>query len=339
MYKPGSEYFLRISFALAEDELWAKKGYEVASQQFELPVNIPPISQHIAEGNLSVKNNRNTVQLIGNNFKIEFDKNKGTFSKIEKNGNNILQENGGPLLHLWRAPHRKDDMWAYENWEKYGLKSIKWVTSDIKTQKISGGSYEIKATLTGTGKENFKVVHRVFYTINGNGTIKVTNDISFNDPKLILARIGVRMFLNKELEQFDYLGRGPMENYPDRKSGFDVGHYYSTVKEQMTPYEKPMESGNHEDVRWANIQSQSGLGLTVKQGDDLLQVAALPYSDEEMENVEYKIDLPQSRGTVLCISHKTLGVGSWGCGPKPLEQYMVYAKATSFNYEIDLNSK
>lgn len=338
-YKPGSEYFLRISFALAEDELWANKDYEVASQQFELPVNTPPVLQHIPEGNLSVKNNRNSIQLIGNNFKIEFDKNKGTFSKIEKNGKNLLQENGGPLLHLWRAPHRKDDMWAYENWEKYGLKSIKWVVSDIKTQKISGGSFEIKATLTGTGKENFKVVHRVFYTINGNGTIKVTNDISFNDPKLILGRIGVRMFLNKDLDQFDYLGRGPMENYPDRKSGFDVGHYYSTVKEQMTPYEKPMESGNHEDVRWANLKSQNGLGLTIKQGDDLLQVAALPYSDEEMENVEYKIDLPQSKGTVLCVSHKTLGVGFWGCGPKPLEQYMVYAKATSFNYEIDLNSK
>jgi beta-galactosidase len=70
-----------------------------------------------------------------------------------------------------------------------------------------------------------------------------------------------------------------------------------------------------------------------------MQVSALPYSDEEMEPVEYKIDLPQSQGTVLVVSHKTLGVGSWGCGPKPLEQYRVYAKPTTFSYQILLFSK
>lgn len=337
--KPGAEYFLRISFELAADELWANKGYEVASQQFTLPISVPAIAKQIDSKKLTVKNNKDIIQVIGTNFSIDFDKTKGTFSKIEKEGKNILQDNGGPLLHLWRAPHQIDDTWASENWEKYGLQSIKWIASNISFKKISNGIVEIKATLTGTGKENFTAIHHVTYTISGKGTISVANDVSFNDPTLILARIGVRWFLNKDLNQFDYLGRGPMENYADRKSGFDIGHYSSSVNEQMTPYEKPMESGNHEDVRWANLKSQSGKGITVKRGDDFLQIGALPYSDEEMEKVEYKIDLPKSKGTVLCISHKTLGVGSFGCGPKPLEQYLVYAKPTSFNYEIDLNTK
>jgi beta-galactosidase len=70
----------------------------------------------------------------------------------------------------------------------------------------------------------------------------------------------------------------------------------------------------------------------------LLQLSALPYSDEEMEKVEYKIDLPASKGTVLCISHKTLGVGSNGCGPRPQEPYLVYAKPASFTYQIRLGS-
>ena len=83
----------------------------------------------------------------------------------------------------------------------------------------------------------------------------------------------------------------------------------------MTPYEKPMECGNHEDVRWASVATSSGAGITITADSTLLQVSALPYSDEEMEKVEYKIDLPSSKGTVLCISHKTLGVGSNGCGP------------------------
>jgi beta-galactosidase len=150
--------------------------------------------------------------------------------------------------------------------------------------------------------------------------------------------MGVRLLLDKTLDQFDYFGRGPMENYADRKQGFDVGHYTSPVSAQMTPYEKPMDCGNHEEVRWAHIKSVKGTGLTVKMDTALLQVAALPYSDEEMEKVEYKIDLPASKGTVLCISAKTLGVGSWGCGPKPLEQYRVYARPATFSYKIQLET-
>jgi beta-galactosidase len=180
------------------------------------------------------------------------------------------------------------------------------------------------------------VHHNVIYTINGRGEIKSENKVDFSDPKLVLARIGVRIFLNQDLNRFDYLGRGPMENYADRKQGSDVGHYSSSVVNQMTGYEKPMEQGNHEDVRWANLNAANGLSLKVKQVDSLMQVSALPYSDEEMTPVEYKIDLPKSKGTVLCIDHKTLGVGSNGCGPKPLEQFRPYAVASSFSYELDL---
>jgi beta-galactosidase len=127
-----------------------------------------------------------------------------------------------------------------------------------------------------------------------------------------------------------------MENYADRKQGFDVGHYSSSVAQQLTPYEKPMEAGNHEDVRWAQLKTEKGLGIKLKRDTDLLQVSALPYSDEEMEHVEYRIDLPKSKSTVLCISHKTLGVGSNGCGPRPLDPYKVFAEPTTFSYLIQL---
>ena len=98
-----------------------------------------------------------------------------------------------------------------------------------------------------------------------------------------------------------------------------------------------MDCGNHEDVRWANLTSAKGTGLSITSDTALMQVSALPYSDEEMEPVEYKIDLPKSKGTVLVISHQTLGVGSNGCGPRPLEPYRVYAKPTSFSYQIRLD--
>ncbi|MCR8557247.1 DUF4981 domain-containing protein [Mucilaginibacter sp. BJC16-A38] len=337
--KPGAEYFLRVSFDLANDQVWAPKGFEIAAQQIELPLSVPAVEDKGNGGDLTLTDSKDNITIKGTDFSLEFNKAKGTFSKIEKDGENVLKDNGGPMLHLWRAPHRIDDMWAYRGWEENGLRNIKWVVNDVKSNQVSAGVVEVKVSLTGTGKRNFTVHHDVVYTISGNGVINAENKVSFSDPTLILARLGVRMFLNKDLDQFDYLGRGPMENYADRKKGFDVGHYFSSVSQQLTPYEKPMECGNHEDVRWASVTSSKGLGISVKQDTALMQVSALPYSDEEMEPVEYKIDLPKSTGTVLCISNKTLGVGSNGCGPRPLEPYLVYAKPAIFSYKLELFKK
>jgi beta-galactosidase len=334
--KAGAEYFVRVSFQLATDKLWARKGFEIASQQFELGMPVPAIVNNQQGDNLTLTDSKDAIKISGTDFKLEFDKTKGTFSKIERNGESFLRDNGGPVLHLWRAPHQKDDMWAYENWNKYGLQNITWLVNEVKGTQIAPNVIQINVALTGTGKQNFTVHHKATYTINGKGLIKSVNQVDFSDPKLVLARLGVRMLLNKSFDKFDYLGRGPMENYADRKSGFDVGHYFSSVKEQLTPYEKPMEAGNHEDVRWANVTSATGVGLRVKKVDSLIQIGALPYSDEEMEPVEYKIDLPKSKGTVLCISSKTLGVGSNGCGPRPLERYRVLAEPATFSYQIQL---
>ena len=333
--KPGCEYFLRVSFDLTSDKLWASKGFEVAEQQLELPISMPAAVDRSNGESLTVNQDKDSISINGNNFKIIFNKSTGTFSQLQESGRNVLEQGGGPMLHLWRAPHQKDDMWAYKDWVKYGLNSIKWNVEDIKLDQSTKNLVVIHVNLSGNGKQDFKVNHQVTYTINGKGIINVANHITFNNSQLILARIGVRMFINKDFDQFSYLGRGPMENYGDRKSGFDVGKYSSSVANQLTPYEKPMECGNHEDVRWANLL-KNGAGIGVSKGDSLIQVSALPYSDEEMENVEYRIDLPKSNRTVLCVSHKTLGVGSNGCGPIPLKPYLVYAQTTDFTYQLKL---
>jgi beta-galactosidase len=335
--KPGCIYFLRISFDLADDQLWAAQGFEVAEQQIALPVSIPAVPVDLQAGQLTVHDAAATIDISGTDFELEFDKLKGTFTKITKRGEEVLRNGGGPMLHLWRAPHQKDDMWAYRGWEEFGLQSLHWMADSVSFTQPSSGVVDIRVSLTGTGKKNFSVQHQVVYTVYAKGVIDVANSVHFSDPRLVLARLGVRMFLNGDLDRLDYLGRGPMENYADRKQGSDVAHYASSVRQQMTAYEKPMDCGNHEDVRWANLTSAKGAGLSITSDTALMQVSALPYSDEEMEPVEYKIDLPKSKGTVLVISHQTLGVGSNGCGPRPLEPYRVYAKPARFSYQIRLH--
>jgi beta-galactosidase len=248
----------------------------------------------------------------------------------------MILKNGGPRLHLWRAPHRNDDMWADRSWVTAGLRELKWTTQSVVVEQKSPSSVIITVKLSASGANNFSVNHDVVYTISGDGTIKSDNSFSSSDPKQVLARIGVRMLLDKQFDQVSYFGRGPMENYADRKRGFDVGVYNSTVKEQLTSYEKPMDCGNHEDVRWAKVTTFKGNGLMAQSDNTLMQVSMLPFSDEEMDKVEYRIDLPQSSATVFCISHITMGVGTAGCGPRPLPQYIVYAAPTTFSYILKL---
>jgi beta-galactosidase len=332
----GAEYFVRISFSLADDQLWAKKGFEAASEQFRIPGNGVANKPDVEVGAVMMDQTEKEISVKGSEFLVVFDKVSGTFSNLEKKGLNILMKDGGPRLHLWRAPHRNDDMWADRYWVTSGLRELKWTTQSVNAEQKSASVVIITVNLLAEGKNNFTVNHKVIYTISGDGSIKSENSFVSSDPKVVLARIGVRMFLDKQFDQISYFGRGPMENYADRKRGFDVGLYKGTVMDQFTPYEKPMDCGNHEDVRWAKVMTASGNGLMAISDSTLLQVSMLPYSDEQIDKVEYRIDLPKSNATVFCISHLTLGVGTAGCGPKPLPQYIVYAAPVSFTYTLKL---
>ena len=334
---PGSVYHLRLSFKLNQDEQWAKKGYEIAWQQFELPVVEAAIKQISSIPALKIKEKDNLLTISGKSFGVVFNKTKGTLIRLNNNGENLLKQDGSPALHLWRAPHQQDDLYANKDWNEFGLKQLNWERDLFKVQKVSASMVKITVGLKASGKNDLKIDHQLTYTITGDGNIKIENEVNTSKPDLVLARMGIRMILDKKYDQFTYFGRGPMENYADRKAGSDVGIYKSTVAEQLTPYEKPMECGNHEDVRWANLESTKGTGLKVSGA--LFQVSALPYTDEQMEPVEYRIDLPQSDASVLVISHKTLGVGSNSCGPKPLPQYTVKAGPANFTFNIQLTGK
>ncbi|RKR80313.1 beta-galactosidase [Mucilaginibacter gracilis] len=335
LFTPGAVYYLRLSFTLANNELWAKAGYEQAAEQLKLPTKEAVMAKTTTQPALKLNEDKDVIVVRGNTFALTFDKTLGTLSAIKNNNSEVLMNNGGPMLHLWRAAHQQDDLWADKDWDAYGLKELKWTVNNITASQASPSTVVVKVALTGTGKKDFWIKHQIIYTITGNGTIKVDNEVDSNQPTLAVAHMGVRLFLNADYQRFSYFGRGPFENYPDRKTGSDVGIYNSTVWQQLTPYEKPMECGNHEDVRWAKIWSiNAGTGIKVAASNHLLQVSALPFSDEELAATEYKIDLPKSKATVLCINYQTLGVGSNSCGPKPMPQYTVYAAPAKFTYTL-----
>ena len=333
--KAGAEYFVRVSFTQKEKTLWADKGFEVASAQFKLPVNTPPVVENKVTQAVKLVQNDQLATVTGNGFSVVFDKKTGFISQLAKNGINLLIADGAPKLHLWRAPHKNDDDWAYRQWEKFGVNTLQYILVDFKVETVDNTTVKVVSTTKADGKEGFGVYHTATYLVKGDGTIKVDNQVQFVGFQINLARIGVRMLLDKKLDQMTFFGRGPGENYSDRKAASDVGLYELGVNDQYT-YEKPMERGNHEEVRWAKLSGKDMPSLMVQSDEKLMQVAALPHTDEEMLPVQYKIDLPASTATVFCVSTKTLGVGSNSCGPQTLEKFRVYAEPTSFTYTIKL---
>jgi beta-galactosidase len=333
--KAGAEYFVRISYTQKDKTLWADPGFEVASMQFKLPVNTPPVEETKSASALTVNQNDQSVTITGNGFSVGFDKKTGFMTQLTKNGTNLLVADGSPKLHLWRAPHKNDDNWAFSQWEKFGVNALHRTLVNFKVETIDRATVKVISTTNAEGKDGFGAYHTAAYLIQGDGSIKVDNQVRFVGFRINLARIGVRLLLDKKLDRMTYFGRGPQENYSDRKSASDVGIYDVGVNEQYE-YEKPMERGNHEDVRWAKLSGDSMPSMLIVSDEKLMQVSALPHTDEQMVPVGYKIDLPASASTAVCVSTKTLGVGSNSCGPRPLEKYQVFTEPTLFSYTIKL---
>ena len=336
--KPGVEYFLRVSFKLAHDELWAKAGHEIAWQQFKLPAAAPaPVADVASMKPVALKQDASAIEVAGKGFVVTFDKATGFISALERNGKNLLIANGGPRLHLWRAAHKTDDMWAFNDWKRCGLIEPQWKVVSLAAQQVGPSAVRVTASLELDGQGGFQVSHTAAYTVFGDGSVAVDNSVIPQGKKIPFARLGVRLLLDPALDQFAYFGRGPMENYADRKRGFDVGLYASTVRGNMTPYAKPMECGNHEDVRWAAVSGKGLPGLMAQaEAGGVLQAGVLPYTDEQMDPVEYTVDLPPSAASVLVIAAHTTGVGSNGCGPRPGDDYIVWSTPATFSYVLRL---
>ncbi|WP_246022390.1 glycoside hydrolase family 2 TIM barrel-domain containing protein [Filimonas effusa] len=337
--RPGAEYFLRISFKQKNNVLWAGKGFEVASEQFKLPIKIlPPIVARVSMPPVKLNETGALVTIAGNGFSVVFNKTTGLMTQLVKRGTNLLAANGGPGICLSRAAHQTDDGWVNRTWDRFGIQSLKDSLLSFNMERLAGDVVKLTSIIMATGKEGFNTRHTAVYFIQGDGTVKVENKLQFSGWRVNLARIGVRFLFDKKLDQVQYFGRGPFENYADRKTAADVGLFELSVNQQYE-YEKPMERGNHEEVRWVKLSGVTQPAVRIQADENLMQFSALPHTDEQMSPVEYKIDLPASKATVFCLSTKTLGVGSASCGPRPLDKYLVWSDDTTFTYTIDLTDK
>lgn len=261
---PGAEYFINFSFRLKRDTEWEKADYEVASEQLKLSDSAKPIFK-LVKGNINLSETEESYIVKGDNFKAVFSKETSTLSSYILNGTDLLSK--GPELNTFRAP-TDNDKHAAGDWQRKGLYHMTQEAGNWEVRKDSG-KIILSVNNIYKGKEKLNFENEVQYTVIPDGTILVNSTIIPTENGIIIPRIGYRIELPESFERMRWYGRGPLENYVDRKDATYIGVYDDHVSNQWVDYIKPQEMGNHEDVRWMAITNPEGIGFVFVAEDKL----------------------------------------------------------------------
>lgn len=367
----NSEYFLTVQFLLGKDMPWAKKGYVQMEEQLRVKgadVAAPSIAAVAKTGKAmkyQLDKAAKRASITGGNFQVVFDLNTGAIYSLKYGNQEIIKDGNGPKLDAYRAPTDNDAGIGYHNaWFKNGLYDLQHVVKSWTcTPNKKDGTYKLDFTVESQGKEgcdvnygnrdrdpescyNFeknkhaltdadlKFTSRQIYTIYKDGSIEMQSAIGANRSKVILPRIGYSMVLPSELNQYDYYGRGPVNNYNDRKTSQFIGWYHSPVAEQGIMLPKPQAQGNREEVRWCAVTNSQQQGV-VFISDSTMSASALPWSQQELTLAAHPYQLPKSSGTHLHLDAKVTGLGGASCGQGgPLTPDQVRSTPTTFGFII-----
>ena len=343
----GKEVFLNIDFRLKEAEPLLTAGQVMAYAQ--LPVVTKQAcsgdcSKMLAQGHgkkkmkLAAKKN-NVVAVTTPNLTFKIDRSTGLISEYAYNGKSLLGEGGTLKPNFWRAP-TDNDMGAglqkkFKAWKnpQMSLKNID-VKKDKKTNSVT--------ILTSFDMPEVQGQMDITYVVFANtGAVKVTEDFKATEGAKVsdMFRFGMLMQMPYTMEKSNYYGRGPIENYSDRKDCMRIGVYTDDADNQYFPYIRPQESGTKSDIRWWKQTDATGLGLQVKSCTPFY-ASAIHFDTEELDDGDDKeqrhsFDLKKSKFTNLFLDSAHMGVGgenSWGAWP--LEKYRVHYGNKTFTFTL-----
>ena len=141
-----------------------------------------------------------------------------------------------------------------------------------------------------------------------------------------IPRLGILIELPREYEQLTWYGRGPWDNYPDRKVSCPIGLWKSTVSQQYVHYPRPQDSGNHEDCTYVELRTKKGKKFRVEAIDEAFSFSALPYSAQYIASKTHDYELEDQGKTYLSLDCAVMGLGNSSCGPGVLKRYTIDAK-------------
>jgi len=337
------ERFLNFRFYQRRATLWAPAGHEVAWQQLALPPagQENPTDQPDQSGVEATEDDQ-TITLRHGQTRAVFNKAMGTLVAYDAGRGNVIVR--GPLLNVWRAATDNDGikllLEQQQNkplyrWLNLGLNRVKHRLDYTRLIPVAGRpGVEIVHRVSGRDQwHDFTHIHR--YTLLASGELQVENSVQIGNGISDIPRVGVSLMLAPGLEKLTWFGRGPWENYCDRKAAAMIGRYTSTVSGEYVPYIMPQEHGHKTDVRWLTLTDAQGWGLQVA-GDPTLEFSASHFTAEDLYAATHTSDLQPRAEVILNLDHAQRGLGTASCGPDTLESYRLLATACHFIYRLQL---
>ena len=271
-----------------------------------------------------------------------FDRTLGALTGFGQAGAGLIQR--GPLLNVWRAATDNDGIkimgsrgqeWKpLFRWLALGLDNVAHRLESIKLVTGPDGTPAVEIVHSASGRarwDDFRHFHR--YTLLPSGELQVENRVRLGPDVRDIPRVGVSLTLVPGLEQLEWYGRGPWDNYADRKASAMLGHYRSTVGEQYVPYVMPQEHGLKTDVRWLRLSGDGGRALEV-HGAPLLHFSAGHLTAADLFAARHTYDLHPRPEVILCLDAAHRGLGTASCGPDTLDKYKLLASEYTFAYRL-----
>lgn len=332
----SAEYDLTIE-AHAKDGFHPllKQNHKVAWQQFSITSPQFDAINISNESELSVKQDVDSIEISGKEFSLVFDKISGVISSYKVNGTEIFKQ--GFSGDFWRLPTDNDKGWGLQSVAKvWRLATQEQTLTNISLEKISDSQVKV---ITDFSLANGVADLSLSYSVSANGQITIDSVFTPLNEKLpVMPRVGLHAEFKGEFNQINWFGRGPHENYADRKESAAVGIYQSSVDKQVHDYARPQESGTKSDIRWVSITNQSGIGLYFTS-DKLFTFSAVPLAKLDLyksqEQSKHSSDVEFKDITTLKLDYLHMGVGgdnSWGA--KPHKEFMIPAKAYHYSFTL-----
>ncbi len=328
------EWLLNVNYVLKETDGLLPAGHVASRQQLELKAyEAPALTLSDKAAPQIVDNDRAYLIVKGNGFSVDFDRRTGWLTHYDVGGTSLLKDGTQIVPNFWRAPTDNDFgarlQMRYRVWNKPQIrrKSLE--------AKVEGSVVKVVAEHEMVDLGTLEMT----YEIDGTGAIKVTEKMTAIAGKEVpdLFRFGMQVTMPKSFDRVVYYGRGPIENYADRKATTFLGIYDQSVSEQFYPYIRPQENGTKSDIRWWNVMDAGGNGIRFT-AEAPFSASALHYTVESLDEGMAKRNLhspevPVADLTNVLVDKVQMGLGcvtSWGA--LPLDEYRIHYGDMSFTF-------
>ncbi|MBQ8683394.1 MAG: DUF4981 domain-containing protein [Clostridia bacterium] len=282
-----------------------------------------PAPAHTATGYVEVTRDDRYITLSGEGFRYTYDTHTGLFSSL-----GMAME-----WSVWRAP-TDNDMHIRQRWSSHGYDALEPRTYDTAVAPSDGSAVVITRLSLAALWRQPPLRLEVCWTVYGDGAIDCRCQVQRDPEAVWLPRFGVLLRLPPEMAQVTYLGRGPVENYPDKRQAAYMGVFVTSPTDNHEDYVRPQENGSHGNTRYVQVAAPSG-GWRVDATERPLSFSVSPYTPTELTRCGHSWQLPApTEKTVLCIDYAQSGVGSNSCGPALDEQYQLKEERFTFTFRL-----